>query len=120
MLIVMMTPDFTFSDSRGTLTQLVRTGYRQVNVIESNVGSERGGHYHKQNKETFFVVQGSFRLDVSKDGISETYQFHKGDMFSIPPFVSHSFVFLENTILVSMYENGVELTDGKKDIYKDA
>ncbi len=119
MLISILKPNFIHNDDRGTLTQLVREGYHQVNVIESKPGSERGGHYHKQNSEAFFVVEGSFRLRLTKDEASEVYEFRKGDMFAIHALVSHSFEFLERTILVSMYDNGVELPNGEKDIYQE-
>ena len=35
----------------------------------------------------------------------------------ITPFLKHIFIFLEDTIMVSMYDKGVELEDGGKDIY---
>ena len=38
-------------------------------------------------------------------------------MFEIEPYTIHSFEFIEPTMLVSMYSMGVELADGKKDIY---
>ena len=36
----------------------------------------------------------------------------------IRPYTKHTFVFLENTIMVSMYDKGVELENGEKDIYE--
>lgn len=117
MLINIIQPDFIHQNENGVLTQLVRSGFRQVNVIESKAGGSRGGHFHKQNQEAFFVVQGTFRLSVSRNDKQETYQFQKGDMFSIPAYVKHSFDFGEDTILVSMYSEGVELADGGMDIY---
>ena len=35
----------------------------------------------------------------------------------ITPFIKHRFNFLEDTLMVSMYDKGVELEDGGKDIY---
>ena len=35
-------PDFTFTDERGTLVQLVHSGYTQVNVITTEKGVVRG------------------------------------------------------------------------------
>ena len=105
--------DFEFRDERGTLTQLVHSGYSQVNVISSKQGALRGGHYHKLNEEAFYVVFGS--LEVTVDG--EVHTFRQGGFFGIEPFDRHSFRFLEDTVLVSMYSRGVELEDGTKDIY---
>jgi dTDP-4-dehydrorhamnose 3,5-epimerase-like enzyme len=122
MLIKIIQPDFTHTDERGTLTQLVRAGYRQINVVSSKAGSVRGDHYHKNNTEAFFVISGSFTLQAKKDSECYEYIFKKGDMFEIPPYVSHHFNYIEDTILISMYSKGVEMADAseggsKKDIH---
>ena len=52
-------PDFRFEDARGSLTQLVHQGWRQVNVLDTRAGVVRGGHYHEIVREAFFVVSGS-------------------------------------------------------------
>lgn len=119
MLIKFMKPDFIFENESGCLTQLVHDGWKQVNVITSRAGSVRGGHYHKYNKEGFYVVEGSFRLMVWNDSRKETYDMKAGDMFLINPYVFHTFAYQEETILVSMYENGVEQLDGRKDIWTE-
>ena len=61
MLVELMQPDFEFENEKGKLTQLVREGFRQVNVITSRAGSFRGGHYHKLNKEAFYIITGKLR-----------------------------------------------------------
>lgn len=105
--------DFAFSDDRGTLVQLVHDGWKQINVITSKKGAVRGGHYHKKNREAFHIISGS--LEVTVNGTS--HLFGEGTFFAIDAFDLHSFRFLEDTVLVSMYSNGVELPDGTKDIY---
>lgn len=118
-MIRVLKPDFIHQDERGSLTQLTRGGYAQINVVSSVAGAERGGHYHKKNTEAFYVIDGGFTLTVSQNGVKEVYDFHAGDMFCIPPCVSHSFCFRRHTLLVSMYSQGVENEDGTKDIYPD-
>lgn len=119
MLINILKPDFEFIDNRGTLTQLVKDGYKQINVITSVDDSLRGGHYHKENEEAFYIINGELELEVYNlnqiDKI-EKYIFQEGDMFQIPRGVIHSFYFKKPTLLVSMYSNGVELANGEKDI----
>lgn len=141
-LINILKPDFIYNDDRGFLVQLIHQGYRQVNVIQSNTGAIRGGHYHKKNKEAFYVIKGELKLEVwdcesssfngalenllnrSDQTIKEfskgieSYTFKAGDMFEILPLVVHSFTFIRDTILVSMYSSGIELSDGTKDIFK--
>ncbi|WP_294664362.1 cupin domain-containing protein [uncultured Fusobacterium sp.] len=117
-MLEILKPDFEFGDERGKLVQLVHKKYNQVNIIESKTGFKRGGHYHKINKECFYVVSGAFELILKKDNKEEIYNFKKGDMFLINEFVTHDFIYKEDTILVSLYTNGVELENGDKDIFK--
>lgn len=105
--------DFEFSDDRGTLVQLIHEGYRQINVITSKQGVFRGGHYHKENEEAFYIVSGCLKVVVE----DKEYFFSAGDFFGIEANDLHSFYFLEDTTLVSMYSNGVEKENGEKDIY---
>ena len=119
-LIEILQPDFTFTDERGTLTQLVHGGYDQVNAVFTRAGAVRGRfHYHKENRETFFILAGKAAVRVEKDGVREEYVFTAGDMFTIPPFVRHDFQYVDDTYLVGMYSGCVEKPDGTKDIYED-
>lgn len=115
-MIKMLKPDFEFTDERGKLTQLVRCGYKQINVVHSKAGTFRGGHCHKHNKEAFYIIEGSFELTARKDGAEEKYTFRTGDMFAIEAEVYHDFHYLTDTVLVGMYDNGIELENGAKDI----
>lgn len=117
MLIEILKPDFVFEDERGSLCQLVHQGFSQYNIIFSKQGVLRGNHYHKENREAFYVISGIIHLKVEKDGVEELYEFGEGDMFLIPPFVMHSFYYPEDCLLASMYDIGVEKADGTKDIY---
>jgi dTDP-4-dehydrorhamnose 3,5-epimerase-like enzyme len=119
MLLERMKPNFEFENEKGKLTQLVREGWSQVNVITSKAGSFRGGHYHKLNKEAFYIISGKFKLTLRKDGKEEEHILGKDDMFMIEPYCMHDFDYLEDTILVSMYDKGVELENGEKDIYTE-
>lgn len=116
MLLEMMEPNFIFENECGKLTQLVRNGWNQVNVITSVAGCKRGGHYHKINKEGFYVISGKFKLLLEEDGVQEEYILKAGDMFIIKPYQKHDFEYIEDTVLVSMYDKGVELPRDLKDI----
>lgn len=120
MLIMFIKPDFEFSDDRGSLKQLVHNGWKQVNYITSVGKAFRGNHYHKENREAFYVIKGRFRLIVSTiDGsIKEEYEMKSGDFFIIDPMVVHSFDYLEDTDLISFYDKGVENEKGDKDIFQ--
>jgi len=117
MLIDVIKPDFIHEDDRGTLTQLVRRGYSQVNVVTSKAGVFRGGHYHKLNTEAYYVVQGSCRVTAHRDDLVEACVFNAGDFFRIGPYVVHDFDYLEDSVLVTMYSLGVELEGDIKDSF---
>lgn len=119
MMIQFVKPDFIFENECGCLKQLVHKGWNQINVITSNANSVRGGHYHKYNYEGFYVISGSFKLKVWNDKTNEQYDIKPGDMFIISPYVYHTFEYLADTVLVSMYDKGVELNETEKDIWTE-
>ncbi len=118
MLVEVITPDFEFSNENGSLVQLVHNGWNQINVLKSKKGSKRGGHFHKQNKEAFYIIKGKLVLLLDYEDEHEENEFGEGDMFIISQHQIHTFIFKEDTVMVSMYSNGVEFEDGTKDIYK--
>lgn len=119
MLMEFTEPDFVFENEAGSLKQLVHDGWKQVNVITSTAGSIRGNHYHKYNIESFYVINGTFKLIVWNGDEREEYQIKAGDMFLVYPYVFHVFEYIDDTVLVSMYSNGVELSDTEKDIWTE-
>lgn len=119
MLIENLKTDFEHTDERGTLTQLVRRGYSQVNVITSKGGVSRGGHYHKLNTEAFYIIKGKCKVVARKDGEEESFEFGAGDFFRIMPYAFHDFYYIEDTTLVSMYSLGVELDNGSMDSFTE-
>lgn len=117
MLVNILAPEFDLENEKGRLTQLVSGGWNQYNVITSLEGCVRGNHYHKINKEAFYIIKGKIHLILEMDGKKEDYIFKEQDMFMILPYQNHIFEYLEETILVSMYDIGVEMDGGKMDIY---
>lgn len=111
--------DFEHTDDRGKLTQLIHNGYKQVNVLITNKGVTRGGHYHKICREAFFVISGSVVVELKKQEQFERVTFQPSDFFCIDPYVVHSMFFPEDCIMVQMYDVPVEQQSGEKDIYVD-
>ena len=119
-LIELTQPDFSFTDARGTITQLVHAGYAQVNAVFSGKGAVRGNfHYHKATKELFYVLQGKVNVQLRYAQEQQTTVFESGACFQIPELVRHRMEFLEDTYLVVLYTNCVERPDGTKDIFTD-
>lgn len=118
-MIEILKPDFCFEDNRGKLLQLIHNDCKQVNYVESSAGVTRGGHYHKRNKEIFYVIEGEFDVTVTYSGESETKTFRDGDFFAIDKGLFHSFYYKKDTKLIVAYSIGVELENGEKDIYAE-
>lgn len=116
-LIEFIKPDFCFTDERGALTQLCREGWKQINVTSSKAGVFRGGHFHKNNNEAFYIISGEIEIHLSKDEKEETVTVRSGDFFILKPFAVHAFTFKKDTLMVALYDKGVEEANGQKDIY---
>lgn len=117
-LFEIIEPDFSFADERGLLVQIAHEDVAQVNAVFTKKGAVRGNlHYHKQAKETFYILSGKIRVTFVLDGEREEAVFSSGDAFRIPENVRHTFDYLEDTYLVGLYSARVELPDGTKDIY---
>jgi|UPI000363FF17 quercetin dioxygenase-like cupin family protein len=111
--------DFSFEDERGYLKQISHENYGQVNVLFTKRGVKRGNHYHKVSTEYFFVISGSVNITVKQGEVIETEVFTSGDFFEISPNIIHSMDFIEDCIMVAMYDKCVEKSDGTKDIYTE-
>ena len=109
-------PDFIHSDDRGSLKQLVNSGWNQINVITSLADSFRGNHYHKNNREMFYIISGKFKLILEKNGQIFSFLIEADDFFIIEPYVIHSFEYIEDTTLIAAYDNGV-VEGNSMDIY---
>ena len=118
-LVRVLHTDFEFADERGTLTQLVHEGYRQINVLTTKRGVTRGGHFHRVCREAFYLISGAVEVTLKTAERTETAVFHEGDFFAVEPFVSHSMFFPEDCVMVQMYDRPVEQPDGGKDIYNE-
>lgn len=113
-----MKPDFKYTDERGTLTQLVRRGFSQINVITSEGGTCRGGHFHKLNTEAYYIVKGMCKVTAYTEKKKQSEIFSEGDFFFIGPYITHDFEYIENSILVTMYSLGIESDNGDMDSYE--
>ncbi|MEM6353205.1 MAG: hypothetical protein AAF766_20820, partial [Cyanobacteria bacterium P01_D01_bin.14] len=52
------------TDERGIFWQLAQKGWGEVNYVETHADKSRGGHFHKENYELFFIVGGQVEVTV--------------------------------------------------------
>jgi dTDP-4-dehydrorhamnose 3,5-epimerase-like enzyme len=102
-------PYFKHADDRGSLRGLINTGeWREINIVDSQKDSIRGGHYHKSTKECFVILSGKilvqFRLPQSNGRLDylEESVFEKGDVFVILPMVEHTFTVISDAQWINM------------------
>ena len=95
---------FVHNDERGTLEGLVNFGnWKEINMIISEAGVERGNHYHKVTIELFIILDGEIRVTVQKVenarlvGNAKEVNVKKGDVFIINPLVNHVFYIEQNS-----------------------
>lgn len=79
----LLKPEFSHTDNRRTLTQLLTSDIKQVNLYECHYGAELGNHFHKKTIELFYIINGV--LIYNKKRI-----LRKGDLFSVEPVEKHS------------------------------
>lgn len=119
-MIEILKPDFENESDKGLLKQLVHEDWTQVNVVQYHEGVVSGNHYHKYNEEAFYIIQGHIQLKVrpvdGEDG-EQVYEFKTGDMFQIHKNVLHTLIYKDDSILVALYDKGVELDENIKDIW---
>ena len=117
-LYSLLTVDYKFEDDRGRLTQLFHSGYSQVNVLETKKGVIRGGHFHKNTIEVFYIIRGRIKVKFSKNDEIAYATFSDGDYFQVSTNVIHEMEFLDDTLMVAAYNKPIENMLGNKDIYK--
>lgn len=120
-MITILKTDFAFSDNRGEICQLLSFQNKQVNYLFTRKDAKRGCHYHKNNREYFYIISGKVGLnwyDVGTHDNSASYIFEAGGFFCVEPYTVHDFNFLEDTQMIVVYDKGVEEENGK-DIYTE-
>ena len=116
-MIKTLFPEFSHIDNRGSLTQLVSRGYSQINILVSNSGVTRGGHFHKVCREAFYVIEGTVKVTAENGEDFCEQIFRQGDFFEIYPDTVHEMYFPERCIMAVLYDKPIETKSGK-DIYE--
>lgn len=77
-------------------------------VLTVDKGQKSSLHYHIRKNETFYVLKGTIKVDLSFDLHERAVILTEGDCIDIPQFVLHRFTGIENaTVLeISTYDAG--------------
>ena len=113
---------FEHGDARGSIAGLINTGvWREINLISSDAGVTRGGHYHKNTEECFAILSGQVRVLLEKrdehgEWLREEHLFTAGDVFIVHPWVVHTFVVTEKSQWINMLSTPID--QNQPDFYK--
>ena len=101
---------FNHEDERGKITGLVNKGvWREFNLVKTNAGATRGGHYHKETREIISILQGDVNVEIQRilNGQKlRTLSFivHEGDTFCIPQYTVHTLKAITRAAWINILE----------------
>ena len=77
-----------------------------IGYVESIKGSIRGNHYHPIQTQKCLLIKGKY-ISVTKDlnkqhPVVETRLVSEGELSTIPPYVAHTMIFLEDSIFLNL------------------
>ena len=96
---------FKSADSRGEILGIAQLDWmREINYIESQAGSKRGGHYHKKTTELFFIIDGGIKVHIRHLKTNEEYELivRRADIFVVEPFEIHTFYILKDAKCINV------------------
>ena len=96
-----------FIDERGIISNYYfDDSINMIGYVESKKGTIRGNHYHPVQTQKCLLIKGSY-ISITKDlvdesAVIETRLVNEGDLSTIPPYVAHTMVFLEDCIFLNL------------------
>jgi nucleoside-diphosphate-sugar epimerase len=96
-----------YIDERGIISNYYFDDYlNMIGYVESKKGTQRGDHYHPIQTQKCLLIKGKY-ISITKDlsdenSVVETRLINQGDLSTIPPYVAHTMVFLEDSIFLNL------------------
>jgi dTDP-4-dehydrorhamnose 3,5-epimerase-like enzyme len=95
-----------FEDERGAISNVLEEPICHVAIISSKKGSIRANHYHPNQIQYEYLVNGSYESH-SKDLKEENAEVEKhvivaGDLVITPPMIAHAMRFTEDSVMLNL------------------
>lgn len=96
-----------YIDDRGIISNYYfEDSLNMIGYVESKKHTMRGNHYHPIQTQKCLLIKGMY-ISVTKDlndknSVVETRLVKQGELSTIPPNVSHTMIFLEDSILLNL------------------
>ena len=116
-MLKLLQPEFEHADSRRTLRQILTANIAQVNTYQVTKGAILGNHFHKETREFFYIMKGTFLVILRKlTGESTSQVVNKGTFFVVEPNNVHLVEALTNGEIMTMLTRAY--TPESTDTYK--
>lgn len=96
-----------FVDDRGIISNYYfDDSINMIGYVESKKETMRGNHFHPIQTQKCLLIKGRY-ISVIKDlsdknSVVETRLVNEGDLSTIPPYVAHTMIFLEDSIFLNL------------------
>ena len=96
-----------YVDERGIISNYyIEDNINMIGYVESKKNTVRGNHFHPIQTQKCLLVKGQY-ISVTKDlkdpnSVTETRLVNEGQLSTIPPYVAHTMVFLEDSIFLNL------------------
>lgn len=104
----------TFTDERGTITDLFQSEGFSITHITFKKGAVRGNHYHKNTHQYDRIITGKFVI-ASNEG---SLILEAGNEVNFPPNTSHAYLALTDGEIISTCVGTRVGTDYEKDTFR--
>ncbi len=94
-----------FMDERGMIADLSNKQMNHVGLITTEVGAQRGPHYHKLSVQDSYILSGRFEVILAPANDAKNARkviLNAGEMITIPPMVIHGFKAIDRAIMIDM------------------
>jgi quercetin dioxygenase-like cupin family protein len=94
-----------YVDARGSIQNLVHHQLGSAVMIESEPGSVRAEHWHKEDFHYCYVISGEllyFERPVGSRELPTVQRIRAGELFFTPPRVEHSMYFTQRTEFLTL------------------
>jgi len=92
--MLLLKPYTQQQDDRGSFTGIINSGHwEEINYVETKAGQIRGGHYHAETKELFFILEGDVEITINsmRDKQEQSIHVGKGSIIIIDIGEIHTF-----------------------------
>ena len=91
-----------FSDTRGTITDLVQDErIEAATIITTRAGAVRGNHWHAETVQWMYIVSGRMRYTSQRPGSArDVREVVAGDLITNDPYERHAMRALEDTVFL--------------------